>query len=68
MGKLLPKFKAHYNTIEKFVTKSVPVPDDDAVLYAIAKKLDKDYETYNEYIEWYNKLMVGKASKKIKKA
>lgn len=68
LGRLLPKFKAHYTTIERFVTKSVPVPDDDAVLYAIAKKIDKDYEVYNEYSEWYNKLVAGKAAKKSKKA
>ena len=66
LTKLLPKFKSHYTALEKIVTK--PTADlDDAVCFALAKKLDVEYGKFNEYSEWFQKLF-PKASKKGKKA
>ena len=64
ISKLLPKFRTHYNNMEKLVTTGT---EDDAMLLAIGKKLDADYEKFNEYAEWYHKLCGGKVAKRQRK-
>jgi hypothetical protein len=69
LGKILPKFKSHFTNIEVLVTKAPKADNDDdaeAVLFAIAKKLDNDYVKYNDFTEWYGKLFAGKQPKKAK--
>jgi len=65
ISKLLPKFRSHYTNVEKLVTKG---NSDEAVLLAIAKKLDADYEQFNLYADWYQKLTGQKPAKKSRKA
>jgi hypothetical protein len=70
LGKILPKFKSHFTSIEILVTKAPKADNDDdaeAVLFAIAKKLDNDYAKYNDFTEWYGKLFAGKQPKKAKR-
>ena len=64
VSKLLPAFKKDHVHIEKLVTKADEV--EDAMYYAIAHKLDSNYERYNELSDWYAKLFPR--SKKAKKA
>jgi hypothetical protein len=69
LTKILPKFKQHFTTIEKLVLKprgDEDVQHDKAVYLAIAKKLDADYEKFNEINDWYSRLH-GKSAKKAKK-
>jgi hypothetical protein len=70
LGKILPKFKSHFTSIEILVTRAPKADNDDdaeAVLLAIAKKLDNDYAKYNDFTEWYGKLFAGKQPKKAKR-
>eukprot|EP00959_Pyramimonas_sp_CCMP1952_P109945 2299855-Pyramimonas_sp.AAC.1 len=51
VGKLLPKFTAHYKNIEKLLVSDEGFPEEHYL--AISIKLDFDYKTYNELQEWY---------------
>ena len=64
--KILPKFKNHYTNLENITTKA-NTDIDDAVCFALAKKLDAEYEKFNEHLEWFQKLF-PKATKKAKRA
>jgi hypothetical protein len=69
LSKILPKFKHHFTAIEKLVLKprgDDEVQHDQAVYLVIAKKLDTDYEKFNEINDWYSRLH-GKSAKKAKK-
>ena len=66
ISKLLPKFRSHYTNLEKIITTDGTV--DDAVFLALGKKLDAEYEKFNEYAEWYGRLTGNKGAKRQKKA
>jgi len=62
--KLLPKFRSHYTNLEKMVTNS---STDEAMLLAIAVKLDAEYSKFNIYADWYQKLCGSKSAKRSSK-
>lgn len=58
IGKLLPKLKADFNAVESVVTASDPVAgsdDGEAVIRAIAERLELNYDKYNDLCEWHAK-------------
>ena len=71
IGKVLPKFKADFNAVESLVMRSdlekyAGSDGGEAVIRAVAEKLDGNYERYNDLCEWHAKFSrdVGKNQKK----
>lgn len=68
LGKILPKFIAHFKAVERFICEGNTSDETkSATVYALATKLDKDYEVYNSYREWFVKMNPSKPPKKAKK-
>ena len=66
LGKILPKFKKNYQSIEKLTVDGGS--ESDAVYLALASTLDADYEKFNEYANWYARLYPKTAMKGPKKS
>ena len=73
IGKLLPKFKSDFKTVESFVTKSTHDMDKfagtdegEVVIRAVATKLEGNYEKYNELCEWHSKFNPNNSKKQRK--
>jgi hypothetical protein len=70
IGKLLPMFKSDFNAVESLVTKSTHdletfagTDDGEAVIRAVATKLEGNYEKYNELCEWHSKFTPNNSKK-----
>ena len=61
IGKLLPKFKTPFRKIEEVIAKDT---EDEDILWALATKIDAEYETYNECKSWFEKLVGKKTCKR----
>ena len=65
LSKLLPKFKTDFTNVEKvFLAKSNGAPCDDPQVLAIARKIDANYELYNDASDWYTRICKPKKAKK----
>ncbi len=70
-GKLLPKFKVGFNTVESLVTRSdldkfASSEEGEAVIRAEAEKLEINFEKYNDLCEWHAKSNRGHGKKQKK--
>ena len=71
VSKLLPKFRADFKSIEQLVvTQSTKVDGadmtDDALILALASRLSKHYDVFNEINMWYIRMSGNVAKKKRK--
>jgi len=65
IAKLLPKLKQDYTSVETIVTKPQPGNDNEACILALATRLEKNFDQYNELCDWHAK--IGPTKKKAKK-
>jgi len=66
IGKLLPKFKIDFRAVEQIVTKpdSFGSGNDEAFILAVATKLEKNFDQYNELCDWHAKFSPDKKKQK----
>ena len=64
IGKLLPRFKGDFKGVESFALKSshdlekfAGSDDGQAVIRAVAVKLEANFEKYNELCDWHTKFV-----------
>ena len=64
IGKLLPRFKVDFKGVESFALKSshdlekfAGADDGEAVIRAVAVKLEANFEKYNELCDWHTKFV-----------
>ena len=64
IGKLLPRFKLDFKGVESFALKSshdlekfAGADDGQAVIRAVAVKLEANFEKYNELCDWHTKFV-----------
>ena len=55
IDKLAPKMKQHFTKVERIVTQAAY--DTDAEKLGIAIRLNQDFNSYNEYVEWIGRLL-----------
>ncbi len=70
IGKLLPRFKSDFNAVESLVTKSTHdlekfagTDEGEAVIRAVATKLEGNHEKYHELCEWHSKFTPSNSKK-----
>ena len=71
IGKLLPKFKSDFAAVESLVTRSdlesyACTEEGEAVIRAVAVKLEHNYEQFNELCEWHAKFNRDQSKKQKK--
>ena len=73
IGKLLPRFKTDFKGVESLAMKSshdleeFAVADDgEAVIRAMAVKLEGNFEKYNELCDWHSKFVPNNSKKQRK--
>jgi hypothetical protein len=64
IGKLLPRFKTDFKGVESFALKSshdlekfAGSGNGEAVIRAVAVKLEANFEKYNELCDWHTKFV-----------
>ena len=65
---MIPRFKDHYNRVERWCIQHTSGTEKDAsdeVVYALAKKVDVQFDGFNETVNWYDKMI--KPTQKPKK-
>ena len=70
IGRLVPRFKSRYSTLERIVTKPGDVEAAAAAGadFAVASKLERDYSTYNDLREWHGRFVKENKPKKARKS
>ena len=63
VGKVLPKFVQSLKSLERVCSSEVAAEEKDATIYAIAAKLDSNYETYDVLMDWAKKIVPNKKKK-----
>ena len=73
IGKLLPKFKTDFNSIESLVMKATHdletfagTDEGEAVIRALATKLDGNFDKCNELCDWHSKFTPPNTKKQRK--
>jgi hypothetical protein len=73
IGKLLPRFKMDFKGVESLATKSsidvetfAGTDDGEAVIRAMAVKLEGNFEKHNELCDWHSKFVPNNSKKQRK--
>ena len=73
IGKLLPRFKSDFKSVETLATRSsqdlekfAGGEDGEAIIRAMAVKLESNLEQYNELCDWHSKFVPHNAKKQKK--